>query len=58
MVVKVETEPAKVTASDSLHLNLTISPSDNKDWSTVKNDRPISPLSKDRMVEENFGKTC
>ena len=58
MVVKVETEPAKVTASDSLHLNLTISPPDNKDWSTVKNDRPISLLSKDRMVEENFGKTC
>ena len=57
MVVKVETEPAKVTASDSLHLSLTISPPNNKDWSTVKNDQPISLLSKDRMVEENFGKT-
>ena len=91
VVVKVEAEPAKVTASDSLHLGFTVPPSETQieiniwgkpsfkktnswqirefsaliylplqhcitDW--CQDLKSILPLSKDRVVKEDFGKAC
>ena len=68
MVVKVEAEPAEVTASDSLNINLTVSPPATniyifyltflKTSYRFQSKRLLVPLSENRVVEEYFGKAC
>ena len=68
MVVKVEAEPAEVTASDSLNINLTVSPPATniyifyltflKTSHRFQSKRLLVPLSENRVVEEYSGKAC
>ena len=68
MVVKVEAEPAEVTASDFLNINLTVSPPATNIYifyltfldtsHRFQSKRLLVPLSKNRVVEENSGKAC
>ena len=69
MVVKVEAEPAEVTASDSLNINLTVSPPATniyifylkfliKTSHRFQAKRLLVPLSENRVVEEYSGKAC